>query len=96
LPTHDEFERFLREYERLTADQRAAFRAAVKLFVEGLTARRFDPSLRVKRVKGQRGVWELTWAPDGRATFEYGEEQRPGDAHIIWRRIGSHAIFRQP
>lgn len=96
MPTHDEFERFLREYERLTADQRATFRAAVRLFVEGLDSRRFDPSLRLKRVKGQRGVWELTWAPDGRATFEYGQEQRPGDAHIIWRRIGTHAIFRQP
>jgi hypothetical protein len=41
-------------------------------------------------------VWELTWAPDGRATFEYGDPVRAGDPHIIWRRVGTHDIFRQP
>jgi len=41
-------------------------------------------------------VWELTFAPDGRATFEYGDEVRPGDAHVIWRRIGDHSIFADP
>jgi hypothetical protein len=38
----------------------------------------------------------MTWAADGRATFEYGQEIRPGEPHIIWRRIGTHDIFRQP
>jgi hypothetical protein len=33
---------------------------------------------------------------DGRATFEYGDEIQPGEAHIIWRRIGTHSVFRQP
>jgi hypothetical protein len=50
----------------------------------------------VKRVKGYPGVWELTWARDGRATFEYGDELRPGDPHIVWRRIGTHDVFRRP
>ncbi|MBA4179944.1 MAG: hypothetical protein C0506_05080 [Anaerolinea sp.] len=53
-------------------------------------------ALRVKRVQGHPGVWEMSWAADGRATFEYGEEVIPGQAHIIWRRIGSHDIFRNP
>jgi hypothetical protein len=69
VPTHAERQRFLREYEQLTREQRAAFRRAVGLFVLGLATQEFDPSLRVKRVRGQRGVWELTWAADGRATF---------------------------
>lgn len=72
MPTHAERERFLREYSRLTREQRKAFLAAVGLFVAGLGTQRFDQKLRIKRVQGQRGVWELTWAPDGRATFEYG------------------------
>lgn len=42
------------------------------------------------------GVWELSWAADGRATFEYGAELIEGQPHIIWRRIGSHDIFRNP
>lgn len=54
------------------------------------------PGLRVKRVQGARGVFELTWAPDGRATFEYGREVQPGEPHIVWRRIGTHAVLRQP
>jgi hypothetical protein len=36
------------------------------------------------------------WAPDGRATFEYGEPIRPGERHVIWRRIGGHEILDDP
>jgi hypothetical protein len=32
----------------------------------------------------------MTWAPDGRATFEYGPECRPGELHMIWRWVGKH------
>jgi len=84
VPNHAERQRFLREYARVTHEQRTAFLAAVSLFIAGFAVGSFDPSLRVKRVRGQAGVWELTWANDGRATFEYR------------RRIGTHAIFRQP
>lgn len=46
---------------------------------------------------GTERVWEMTWSfsgPDGRATFEWvtvGKEIR-----IRWRRIGGHAIFKNP
>jgi hypothetical protein len=63
-----------------------------------LAKRPFFSSLRVtrvQRVKAQ-GVWEMTWAPDGRATFMYGIEVTPGETHIIWRRIGGHEIFQNP
>jgi len=49
-----------------------------------------------KRVQGEAGVWEITWAPDGRATFAYGPEVLAGQPHIVWRRIGTHDIFRRP
>lgn len=38
----------------------------------------------------------MTWAYDGRATFQYGEEVQSEQPHIIWRRVGTHAIFRRP
>jgi hypothetical protein len=38
----------------------------------------------------------MTWADDGRATFEYGSEQLLGETHIIWRRIGGHEILKNP
>jgi hypothetical protein len=36
----------------------------------------------------------MTWAPHGRATFQYGPSHGQG-AHVIWRRIGTHNIFRR-
>lgn len=96
MPTHRELPRFLRDWRRLRADQRDAFLATLELFVAGLEAGRFDPRLRVKRVQGGAGVWEMTWAPDGRATFHSGDEIRPGDPHVVWRRIGTHEVFRAP
>jgi len=37
-----------------------------------------------------------SWSGDGRATFHYGPEQRPGEPHIVWRRIGGHDILKNP
>jgi hypothetical protein len=88
--------RFLREYLRLTVAQQVAFKAAVRILVAGLKSGRLDPGLRLKGVHVRPGVWEITWEPDGRATFEYGPEVIPGEPHIIWRRIGSHDIFQDP
>jgi hypothetical protein len=96
VPTYQPRPRFLRDFKRLTREQVAAWERALDLFVESLRRGSFDPALRVKRVQGYPGVWEMTWASDGRATFEYGEEVRPGEPHVIWRRIGTHSIFGQP
>jgi hypothetical protein len=52
--------------------------------------------LRVKRVQGTTGIWEITFAPDGRATFEYSQEIIAGEAHVIWRRVGGHGILAEP
>lgn len=61
-----------------------------------LRAGRFRRGLRVKAIQGAPGIFEMTWAPNGRATFQYGEERRPGEPHVIWRRIGTHGIFGRP
>lgn len=76
--------------------KRNAFKAAIRRFVAGLSSGQFDKALRLKRIVGHPEVWEVTWAPDGRATFRYGPEVVPGELHIIWRRIGTHDIFRDP
>lgn len=96
MPTYQARPRFLRDIGELTSEQTAAWERALERFVEGLRAGSFHPSLRIKRVKGYPGVWEMTWAPDGRATFEYGQQLRHGEPHIIWRRIGTHDLFRRP
>ncbi len=97
MPTFAKLRRFVRDYEHLTLDQQRRFRDAVRQFVDDLReGGGFHPRLRVKRVQGTAGVWEMTWAPDGRATFSYGDEIIAGEPHIIWRRVGTHDIFRRP
>jgi hypothetical protein len=96
-PTFERPEAFTRSYERLDPPQREAFLAAVKQFVADLRAGEgMSRGLRVKRVQGTTDVWELTWAADGRATWQYGEPIHEGEPHIVWRRIGSHEIFKSP
>jgi hypothetical protein len=98
MPTREALASFWRDWDRLTPEQQRAFRAAVVQFAADAAAggHGFRPGLRVKRVQGHPRIWEMTWAADGRATFEYGDEVRPGEPHIIWRRIGTHSIFRRP
>lgn len=77
--------------------EKARFRTAVDKFIEDLRAGRpFRKGLRVKGVRGAEGVYEMTWADDGRATFQYGEKQIEGEPHVIWRRVGTHEIFGEP
>lgn len=50
----------------------------------------------VKGVAAHPGVFEMTWDNDSRATFSCEEERVPGQLHVIWRRVGTHAIFTPP
>jgi hypothetical protein len=69
---------------------------AVRKLVHDLRLGKIRPGLRVKPYRRQPGVWEMTWADDGRALFRFGESVIPGHRHVIWLRIGSHDIFDEP
>ena len=81
MPTFERLPRFDREFRRLPRELQRAFLAMLPTFIEAVRASppAFPPSLRVKRVQGTPGVWELTFAADGRATFAYGDEVLPGE-----------------
>jgi hypothetical protein len=97
MPTFAWLARFGADFDRLTPAQQAAFLAAVAQFVEDLKAGgRLRKGMRVKGVKGATGVFEMTWADDGRATFQYGEPVVEGEPHVILRRVGTHHVFEQP
>lgn len=71
MPTYDVLDRFIDDYRRLNAEQREVFLRARDALVDDLrSGRGFRPGLRIKRVQGTTDVWELTWAPDGRATWQ--------------------------
>lgn len=98
MPTFARLPRFDREFRRLPRELQRAFLTMLPVFVQALRASPpdFPSGLRIKRVQGATGVWEITFAPDGRATFEYGDELRPGQPHVIWRRVGTHDVLSQP
>jgi hypothetical protein len=98
VPTFSQTDRFRRDFAKLTAEQKAAFRAAAARFVDDLPSEGFHPGIRIRGVQGADGVFEMTWADHGRATFEYGTAEdgsvvREGETHIVWRRIGTHEIL---
>lgn len=90
MPTFERLARFDREFRRLPRELQRAFLAMLPLFVTALKEKppAFPPGLRVHRVQGATGIWEITFAPDGRATFEYGDQVLAGEPHVIWRRTG--------
>ena len=97
MPTHEEEPGFWRDWTLLSQSQRTVFLMAVGKFTADLASGKgFRPGLRVKGVQGYSGVYVMTWASDGRATFSYGASIQPGNAHIIWRRVGSHNILKNP
>jgi hypothetical protein len=97
LPTYAWLARFRSDFEQLTPAQQTTFLAAVRQFIDDLQAGSgFWNGLRVKGVRGATGIFEMTWAPDGRATFQYGAEVTPGQVHIVWRRVGTHTVFEKP
>jgi hypothetical protein len=95
VPTWERTSRFDRDWEQLSKADRARFLRVLRLFVADLRSGRVRAGLRVKRVEGTDTVFEMTWAPDGRATFENGAGG-PAGPHVIWRRVGRHDIQRQP
>ena len=97
MPTREILASLWRDWDGLTVEQRGAFTVAVARFVEDLArGEGIRPGLRVKGVRGAPGIFELTWAPDGRATFSYGRAVRGDEPHIVWRRIGTHDVLDSP
>lgn len=97
MPTREILPQFSRDWEQLTPEQQKEFRAAVGKFIEDLRAGgRLRAGLRVKGVRGAPGVYEMSWASDGRATLSDGRSVVGDEPHVIWRRIGTHEILREP
>lgn len=105
MPTREAEPRFMSDFRRLSADQRAQFRAARLAFIAALTAWEesgftgrpsFPKSLGIRHMQGSPNILELRWGLDGRCTWMFGTPKRPGRAHVVWRRIGSHEIYDDP
>ncbi|MCM2576845.1 hypothetical protein [Streptomyces meridianus] len=96
MPTFDTTPAFNRAFKKLPRQQQERFESVIReRFFPDLKAGQFRPGLRVKPVQGAKAedgssIFEMTWAPDGRATWQYGKERKPGHPHVFWRNIGTH------
>ncbi|HEX3733011.1 MAG TPA: hypothetical protein VHU91_08845 [Mycobacteriales bacterium] len=91
MPTYESLAAFQRQWEKLDADQREAFRQALAVFVANLkSGEDFNLRLRIHKLVNTE-LWSLSWAKDGRAVFRYGKRISSGETHIIWEAIGTHA-----
>lgn len=79
MPTFEALAGFNREFRRLSPTTRNAFLAMLPLFIAALreSPPAFPPALRVHRVQGHPGIWEVTFAPDGRATSSTRQRSAP-------------------
>ena len=97
MPTFERTPQFKREFMALPSDRQAVFIQAVRDWVKDLKAHGIQPNdPRVAGLSSAPGVFEFRWAANGRATFEWGVQQVAGEPHVRWRRIGTHAILKQP
>ena len=89
---------FKREYRKQTPEEKARSKVAVDKLVSAL--KQDPPALPgdplVHPLSGHHGVYELRFAPDGRATFTFGSPVRGSEPLIIWCRIGGHELLERP
>ncbi len=76
--------RFSKQYQLLPVDIQRKAQKAFQLFVKNSN----HPSLRIKRVKGTRDIWEGRIDIQYRFTFHY--EQGDGDTICVFRNIDNH------
>lgn len=80
-------ERFRRAYRSLTTEDQKRVQNALRRMAEDLR----HPGLRVKRIRGTHGIWEVRASRALRLTFEV-----EGDK-IVLRNVGSHdATLKKP
>lgn len=89
------WQQFWREWRKLTLAQQRLFEAAWRAINASLDAGRgLPPPPLVQKMSGY-DVYEVRWAPNGRATFHQ-EQGDQGTLIVVWRRIGDHDILKQP
>jgi hypothetical protein len=104
MPTYEAEERFWNQYSDLNPEDKKLFREARQQFTKILLdyeARghrgipRFPKKLGVTPFVGKPNIMEFAWDDDGRCTWHYGAPRKQGRYHIVWRLIGTHAIYNE-
>jgi hypothetical protein len=102
-------ESFRNDFRRLPAEHQQMFLQILREFflpaiefpaIEAGSSSGTPPGpkrLRIHRISNTE-IYSLTWnftSPDGRAAFHL-DKMDEGEALLVWRRIGDHAIYKNP
>ncbi len=79
-------ERFKKDFQRLPPEIQDRCEKALRLLISN----RSHPSLRIKKMEGAPGIWEMRVTDDYRITWQF------AGAGILLRRVGTHNVLRQP
>ena len=77
--------RFRRAYRKL--DER--YRELVKKALAQFSTDRTHPGLRIKRLQGTDGIWEMRAGRDIRITFAF-QKSQDGTSVVVLRNVGHH------
>lgn len=78
--------RFEKDYASLPQSIQNTVDKKLKIFVDD----QYHPSLRVKKIEGTQGIWEMRVSRNYRITFQFINDG------IILRRVGTHDILKTP
>ncbi|MBI4689215.1 MAG: hypothetical protein HY754_02940 [Nitrospirae bacterium] len=78
--------RFVKDYAVLPDELKGRTEKAVSILLKGT----HHPSLRLKKMEGRQGIWEIRVSDSYRLTF-----QISGDTYIL-RRVGTHDVLKKP
>jgi len=97
-------ESFRNDFRRLPAGHQQVFLQILReFFLPAIEAGSFTGTppwprrLRIHRINNTE-IYSLTWnfaSPDGRPTFHL-DKLDEGETLLVWRRIGDHAIYKNP
>lgn len=87
---------FWEEYLQLPRAIQAKARKTFKLFRKGAEHPPHHPSLRIRKMGGHADIWEGHVTLDYVFTFHFETEPETGETICVFRRIGTHDIYRNP
>jgi hypothetical protein len=88
--------RFHAAYEKLPARVQVQADAAFLLFRDGVEQPPFHPSLRIRKMRGRRSIWEGHITLGYVFTFHIERDPETGETIYVFRNIGKHDIYRSP
>jgi mRNA interferase RelE/StbE len=83
---------FKEGFDRLPKDIQDQVREKFKLFKDNPQ----HPSLRIKKMKGYENIWEGHITRGYVFTFHWDSDSETGEHIAVFRKIGTHAIYKDP